>query len=215
MNSKYRTNYFVLFILVILTLGISLGVLKKEDKEIYFKSSNSNPEEKHFLVGKIGNLNLIYPDNTKINFPESDYMTLTVTQNFLSHSENEIIRDKNFPISIIKIKDLNSKKLSIQDWWEKDGPENEPHANIPEKEEVININGVEGYKATYYTPMPGFSPYYIPVQIYFTYGTDIYEIRGYQLPENPDPALTPGDIKAAQEYEKIFNQMLQSIHFTD
>ncbi len=210
---KYKTNWLLLAILLVLVLIDCRFILTYNSS--LPKSVPIIYQEKE-EVEKFGDLEVSYPKKV-ISFSkdiddEGGYFTLK-NYNFISDSFPKKYVAANFSITLNP--NANPQKLDIQDWWLDNSFENErgaPASNIHEK---ISLSNQEAFKTVFEQQNSFGLPFYETVIIYLPYGTDIYEIRGYQLPENPDPALTPEDIKAAQEYEKIFNQMLQSIHFSD
>ena len=206
-------KYFIL--LIILTLLICLGFVFKWH---FLKAKITESEKLGETVAlNIGNMTIKYPSFIKFKkYGETSYDFDTKKLFFNKDESGSIKQDTYFPIKITYLSGVNSEKLSVKDWWNKEGPQNDRQAPSPDREESIIVNGVESYKTTFTSPIPEYHSYYYDVvYLYIPNGSDIYKISGYQLPININPDLTPEEIKSAQEYEKILNQVINSFKFTN
>lgn len=206
----YKTNYLML--IFIATLAIGVGYLACTLKQISYPELRVVKYEKK---EKLEEINKTFFDKISLSYNKNldliqNQDSLILKQNF--YEKKGLSKDVNaLNFSISYLKDGNSAKLTLDNWFK----ENIPLNTKNQKKEKIKVDGVDGYVQNYYSRSMDLDGYFTPIVITIINNTDVYQIFGYQLPEIPDPALTPADIQAAHEYEAIFNQILQSIKFVD
>ncbi len=211
---QYRTNYFALFFIASIT-GILIYFISNAS---YFSFSepvflNHNIKSFNFSLYKEGVFTASYPSNM-VDVDGSILEPRGVSFVFKNKINNDSKKSPFF-LGIIYEKNINKESLSINKWWEEFGPQNQHKAPYPLKNNLIKIKNNDAYY-TLYSGSDGFGyDYYNLVIVYIPHGTDIYEVHGFKLPDNPSSDLTPEDVQAAKEYEKIFDQILQSIEFLD
>lgn len=108
----------------------------------------------------------------------------------------------------------NHTDLGVKDWWDSYGFEDERTSPTPYKTALCDQNGVQCLKIYFRANESNFGMKYYDTEIVLIqYKTKIYELWGYQLPENPSADLTMQDITAAHLYEQVFNHIVESIGF--
>jgi len=210
----HKTNWGALLLLVLVASVIAyLGL--KVSQILYPEPTQIKYEKKEKLEMVLGNLQVEYSKNSILSKEEKgSSVFLTYKNNYVGKNISGKIGREPFDTRIIRLKDSNKDKLHIEDWYDQNNPENDRGAPFADSHELIEINGIPAYKVVYGKARDQFNSYFYDlIYIYISHNTDIYEIRGYKLPENLDPALTPEDIQAAREYERIFNKIINSIHF--
>jgi len=189
----------ILIILGALVIGAGLIILKEKDTE---RVSKTDTNDLTFLNEKFY-YKLEYPISATIkNYSETNTNIL-------------LTQDLFFNINVY-LKD-NDQNLSIQDWWQQNGPQNERQAPYPDEEKIIQVAGVDAYYTRYDTESSAFGYNQLSaVFIYVPHDGNIYEISGAELPPDPQTkGLTQDEINVVQEYTKTFNQMLTSFEFID
>jgi hypothetical protein len=212
----HKTNWAALLLLVLAASIIAyLGL--QVSKISYPELAKIKYEKKEKLEMVFGNLRVEYLKNSILSKEEKgSSIFLTYKNNYVGKNISGEIGREPFDTRIIRLKDSNKDKLYIEDWYDQNNPENDRGAPFADSHELIEINGIPAYKVVYGKARDQLNSYFYDlIYIYISHNTDIYEIRGYQLPENTDPVLTPEDIQAAREYEKTFNEILQSIRFVE
>lgn len=211
----YKTNWGALLLLVLVASVIAyLGL--KVSQISYPEPAQIKYEKKEKLEKRIlGELQISYLQNSILIDEEKDsFIRVKHGNSYVGKNINGEIGRGPFYLQIFFSPNVNSKKLNIEDWYDQNNPENDRGAPPTDSHELIEINGIPAYKVVYGKARDQFNSYFYDlIYIYISHNTDIYEIRGYKLPENLDPALTPEDIQAAREYERIFNKIINSIHF--
>jgi hypothetical protein len=213
-----------LFIILFLILVGVIIFLYFKNKEVVITQVFNNVKNEESIIKEdvlknqkqIGDIIVNYPDNTQIFIDKINNLDLSLKINSFSFNESsnkKEKRDYSF-LNFLYFKNENPERLTIEKWFEDNNPESEkqsPYSVI--SSEKINIDGREALKVYFYASDYISGGYYNLMSIYIPNKTDIYEIQGYKLPSKPDPALTEDDIKSAKEYEKIVDQIVQSIHF--
>lgn len=216
---KIRKTFLYILTITILGSTLSLIIIHKEDfliePALEDNFIHKNVVKNNIVEGKIKNLQFKYPVNTEFEINEDRYKILNTNYGYVvKDTKNEITRNNYFDIKFFSSAQGNPHLLNSEDYYFENRPGNERQAASPDIEQSININGIDAYEAIYSSMASELgSDYYDVVSIYITHGSDEYEIWGYKLPEHPSPDLTPADIAAAKEYEKIFDQVLQTISF--
>jgi hypothetical protein len=213
----HKTNWAALLLLVLAAsiiayLGLQVSKISYPEP-VQIKYEKKDKLEKRIL----GELQIKYLQNSILFDEEKDSFIRIKHGNFyVGKNINGEIGRGPFYLQIFFSPNVNSKKLSVEDWYDQNNPENDRGAPFADSHELIEINGIPAYKVVYGKARDQLNSYFYDlIYIYISHNTDIYEIRGYQLPENTDPVLTSEDIQAAREYEKTFNEILQSIRFVE
>lgn len=193
-------------------------------KSLFFKE-NSHSSDLALL--SLVNMQITYPKKEVEDFDVKEYNEEEARvvyaeipfKNFF-FLENYQNNNKKLPglLSIYVTKNANKDELSIDDWLAAEGNNLESDKQSPKsyKQENIEISNKKGVK-NYFAPVDGrvnFSLYEL-ITLYIPNKTDIYEINYYKLPINPDPLLTPEYIKNAENYEKVTDEIIQSIRFVE
>ncbi|MEI6400175.1 MAG: hypothetical protein WCO58_01475 [bacterium] len=181
---------------------------KKESEEIVLDKEK-----------QIGNLVFNYSNNFEFLVDEKDTINLNLKIKSVGNDRftGQKTSTEYTPVRFFFDKNENPKKLSIEKWFDINSPEFEKQSFYDSlAKESITIDGINAYKVRFQSNTQITGGYYDLISIYIPYGTDIYQIDSYAVPlkqDDPSLALNDEDIKNTEAYEKIVDQIIQSIHF--
>lgn len=220
---EHKTNYWALLLLAIILWGVTYFIKKESSVGIEMPIvgivHNNIFTAQNLEKITIGSLELKYPKQFTYKVYDNTLYDFNTHKQFVTiNSSNNIQISDYYPIKISYLPNGNPKKLSLDDWWQEEDPNNYPHLTGPDVVKKIKINDIATYQVVY-THVTGEyddTYWYSDVSVFIVRNTEVYEMKGYILAkENPDSRFTPADIQSAQEYEKIFNDILASFKFVD
>lgn len=213
-----KKNILLVLVISTILIAIYLILIRKAEKSNQPLSLIENKEEQNNYTQDIELL--IY---TSKNFQYK--IKYSKSLGFIEHNDGKNVyfsltkREKNiqkdFDVTITFFS-YYDKEVSIKDWWEEYGPQNERQAPYPDEEKEIKIGNLDAYYTSYETSRTSFGyEYFTPVFIYIIHDSKVFEISGVKLPSDAkDLGFSDQEIQEAKVYESIFNQMLQSFTFT-
>lgn len=181
---------------------------KKESEEIVL-DKEKQIGNMVFSYGNFGEINNLKENSLELN--------INIKSSALDTSTMQKVQKEYTPIYFSVFKNTSPKNLTTEEWLDKNAPykdKQSPYSPINVKD--ISIDGEKAISLISYVS-PDFSGDLYNIQsIYIFYGDMVYKIDSYVLPvEQVDSKfkLTDEDIKNTQVYEKIVDQIIQSIHF--
>lgn len=220
MNPQRRTNFFYILFITVIGASIAYYVLYQAEQvsltleqSVVEKSTSGNSRTAR--IGKIGNLNVRYDNRVLLKTAQTNLLDFDTELNYaLISSTGMKVVDNYFPIKFAYTKNGNPRSLSAEGYFDTYGPLNDRTAPAPDQKESLIVNGIPVFRVTYESTSYHFRSYYYNfVIVYIADGSDIYQIWGYGLPNDPSSDLTNQDVADARSYEKIFRDMLESIYF--
>ena len=197
--------------LILLIIFVFLGIIYSVQKEIYSKESNIDYATKDnltsFSVYNFFKLNLQLPVNWEKR--EGEY-SIMVNQIFKEAADGRL---KNLSLAVSYLKEENPEQITIKDLIQK----NDFNSSYQDVKETKNGN-LNFYTLYNYTVDQNLIGYFQPIEMYLGYDTDVYRLDLYEIPDTTTlkiDGFSEEDIKLAQEYEKIVDEIIQSIHFVE
>lgn len=164
---------------------------------------------------KIGDMLLVVPTDLKQS-AEMNMTTFEISGAFKGLTEDK--SPKEFLSQSMRIfynKNAKTGYVGIQEWFDNEGPQTKPTATFPDAtQKKVSPSGIEYLESVYVAPTGIYNTnYYDVVMYYFGNKDDIYRIVFYKESENKDIVLTVEQKESIKKYEKIVDQIIQSIHF--
>jgi hypothetical protein len=214
-----KKSILIVVLLLVVIFGVYYFVKQNEIKDLVISTQQNNSLTKELSKDNIREVrigDLVFDLLKDIKVEENqNSLTIEVIGKYIEKSQ---INDSqtNFPILILYNQEYNEKSLELQDWFNENGPQTgkTSASSFFDKEKKIgNIYYLESF---YKAPSQMYrSEYYDVVIDYFKDKKDIYTIVSYRNPNNPEKSLTPEEQKSIENYEKIVNQIIQSIRFVE
>ncbi len=188
---------------------------KNQDIQIENKSTQDKPtKQKDTKEVKIGDIIMNVPTSTEVNF-ENNKMYISIKGIYAEDGDSfkrTQVDSKDLKISYFK--DDNKEKLTTQEWFDGSEEQNFRWRDIPGDEKYININNNNMYLLRYFSPAVSSDlKYYDKERGYISKNTDIYEIVNYRKSDSPDIKLSPEETDSIKNYEKIVDEIINSIRF--
>lgn len=208
----------IVIFLLIITLGFYYLFLDKnsfQKSEHISSEININKIESDITEGIIGDLVFQYKPEVSLMENESDISLIFNNLQLIdSLSPKKYIQGS---LVVNRNENVNKEKLSIENWLEIDGNNFEYDKQAPTSYK-IEYKTIANQKSSYhyFYPRIGFrSEYYDTVLVYIPYKTDIYELWYFKLPKDSNSEFTSPDIKQINDYEKLVEEIIQSIRFVE
>lgn len=128
----------------------------------------------------------------------------------------------NFPtafFSMTKYFEENKENLPINEWWIDNGPQNQNKAPYPEDDLSYRFkinNKYDAFYTIYIRERGAFgNEYFAPMSIYVNHNNKIFEVNTQKivLDEYSKREFDPEEIQNAQDQEKLFWQILDTLEF--
>ncbi len=174
----------------------------------------ANIDTKEF---KLDNMVLNIPKDLEVSMLNNNSLSIKIPGVYAENNDAfKKIQIKNKSIEFFYYKNDNNENKSLKEWFMYKGPQSEKGAQIAIEEKYIKLNTFDAYLTIYGVPDYTFdTKYYNREQTYLSNKTDIYEILNYRMANVNEVKLTPDELKSIQNYEKIVDQIIQSIHFVN
>lgn len=213
-----------IILIVISVLIIGGGYMYFLNKEIHTTPQSkvidtvSVEQTKNTKEVRVGDMVMDAPQELEIIKSNRFALTFKVSGVYAENTETDskIQKQGNY-LSFSFYENANLEKKSSEEWF---ATESSKEANIvidqPDDEFSVKVANLDAYK-TIHNSSSDFvdTGYYSREQIYVTNKTDIYEII-YYTKRNPEYAkLTPEEQSSIQTYEKVADQIIQSIRFVE
>jgi len=224
--STHKTDYVLLFVITACASLATIFILSKISYEVdtvspqqettIMRNESTPLATFNALVGQgwkvyrdeEKNIEFAYPENATI---ENSINIVKISFKNIPFYYQEIDTSNFFYILISKDKNSNKEKLTIQKWWEQNGPQTQRQAPYPDEEGETEIANNMAYKTYYLKSQNILNQHYDFVDYFVAKDFDIYEISSQISPRESD--LSDKYFIAAKEYETQFNQILSSFHF--
>lgn len=216
---KQRTLIIVLAVVV--AFGIFYFMKQNKMEELNAPLSQNNSQQKvtqpdEMKDVQIGDMIFSVPKELEVKNDDKNHETIFLPGTFISGKDlsGENTHDNKLPIFITYHTNDNEKYLSLSEWFKFNGPQTEKTSATSWYDMEKVIGTISYFESLYKAPTSMYqSDYYDVVLDYFKNKTDIYTVTSYKMPTNPGTSLTPDEQKSIENYEKIVNQIIESIYF--
>ena len=209
----------VLILLCVIIVGLVYFYLLNKNKEIIHQEEIviMTPTKETKEV-KVGNLVLNIPEELEIIKSNRYALSIKIPGVYAEKNEVDSRIQKKYNYLIFSFyENTNLDRKSAQEWFLS---ESSKEAGIvidpPDNEFILKVGNFDAYK-TIHGSLNEFvdTTYYNREQTYIPNKTDIYEIVSYRKADTKEIQLTPEEQKSIENYEKIVDQIIQSIRFVN
>ncbi len=217
-----KKSILIVVLLLVVIFGIYYFVKQNEIRDSVINTQQNNSPTKEVSKDnvkeiRIGDLVLDIPKDLEIELLQDRSISVKIPGVYaetINVNKRTQIQEKEILIYVYK--DDNKNQLSLKQWVDNNGPQSYKHSSIPEKEQYIKVNNLDAYLTVYLARETGSDfDYYNREKTYLAHQDDIYDIWNYRKSLTQYYSLTPEEQKSIENYEKIVNQIIQSIRFVE
>lgn len=216
--------FLITLIIVVILLGYHFIKKNRIDSlvvdNVQVKSDIMKVEEK-MKDGKLGSMTFKYPEDaiiTQDKFPFFDLNINIFSVAVDGYKENKYVKNYT-PLNFYVSKNESPKNISMEEWLDLNAPyKDKGSPYLPINSGVTKIDGNNAIYMNYHVSDYRIGGFYDLKILYIFHNNYVYEIESYtisSLIEERDLSLNEREKENLQNYEKIVDQIIQSIRFVD
>jgi hypothetical protein len=165
---------------------------------------------KNTKVVRVGDMVVDVPKGLEIQKDSENHYSILIEGQYKEYPETQE-SVKNHAIRITYGKDWNEESLSLQEWFDLNGPQTQKTSKTSLYDNYKTINNILIVESLY--PRISFTDYYDSIENYLLNKKDVYKITFNK--QSKETELNFEEQSSIQNYEKIVDQIIQSIRFVE